>query len=109
MSTDDLRNKSCSKAAFGKALMNLKPGESWRLSAGCAHMESGGGAATYKVYRSQTSGSGYQPIAVIDTDPLHGRAGELGCAHGLFYVVSSVTATNIESVFSSQVTATPVA
>lgn len=67
------------------------------------------GAATYKVYRSQTSGSGYQPIAVNLTQTHYTDGpGNLDVHTVYFYVLTSVTATNIESVFSSQVTATPV-
>lgn len=66
-------------------------------------------ALSYNVYRSTTSGSGYQPIAYTVTQPNY-TDGPGGLTNGVtyFYVISAVTADG-ESTFPVQVTATPVA
>lgn len=66
-------------------------------------------ASTYNVYRSQTSGSGYQPIFIglTQTNYTDGPS-NLDTSTIYYYVVTGVTATLIESVFSNQITATPV-
>lgn len=66
-------------------------------------------AVSYNVYRSTTSGSGYQPIAYTVTQPNY-TDGPGGLTNGqlYYYTVTAVTADG-ESMFPVQVTATPVA
>lgn len=66
-------------------------------------------ASTYNVYRSQTSGSGYQPIFVgLTTTSYTDGPSNLDTSTVYFYVISGVTSTNIESGFSPEFTASPV-